>query len=117
MTEMSTQPVPSQRSATQPVRFGGVVVGFDGTWHSRPALQRAAAEAVERGLELTVLTVVPLPTVPHLGVQAQDVEATVRWDCAVERVTPAIADLRLAHPGLAVSPRDAVGPRRGPPAD
>lgn len=103
MTEMSTQPVPGQRSATHGVRFGGVVVGFDGTWHSRPALARAADEAVERGLELTVLTVVPEPSDLQFGARARTSDATERWDLAVERVRAATADLRLAHPGLAVS--------------
>jgi nucleotide-binding universal stress UspA family protein len=35
----------------------GIVVGVDGSGHSRKALQRAAAEAVAHGASLTVLTV------------------------------------------------------------
>ena len=35
----------------------GIVVGVDGSGHSRKALERAAAEAVAHGLPLTVLTV------------------------------------------------------------
>jgi len=79
------------------------VVGFDGTWHSRPALERAANEAVERRLALTVLTVVPLPSDPHLSVRAQDADAKARWEQALERVTTATADLGRDHPGLSVS--------------
>ena len=35
----------------------GIVVGVDGSGHSRKALERAAAEAVAHGASLTVLTV------------------------------------------------------------
>src|ERR1700759_2101712 len=35
----------------------GIVVGVDGSGHSRKALERAAAEAVAHGAPLTVLTV------------------------------------------------------------
>ena len=35
----------------------GIVVGVDGSGHSRKALERAAAEAVAHGTSLTVLTV------------------------------------------------------------
>jgi nucleotide-binding universal stress UspA family protein len=35
----------------------GIVVGVDGSGHSRKALERAAAEAVDHGAPLTVLTI------------------------------------------------------------
>ena len=37
--------------------MAGIVVGVDGSGHSRKALERAAAEAVAHGASLTVLTV------------------------------------------------------------
>lgn len=102
METTRAQPFPSRRRPVRDRRIDGVVVGFDGTWHSRPALERAADEAVDRQLRLTVLTVVATPSDPHLSVRDQDADATDRWDQTVGRANAAVAELRSTHPGLAV---------------
>jgi nucleotide-binding universal stress UspA family protein len=72
---------------------GTVVVGVDSTWHSRPALERAAEEARVRGVPLTLLSVVPREDdaidEPTFGAVAAAV------DLEADRV-------RAAHPALAV---------------
>jgi nucleotide-binding universal stress UspA family protein len=66
-------------------RPGEVVVGDDGTWHSRAALHHAADEAVRRGLPLTVLTI------------------TSAADQTVAPVSDAVQALRTRTPGLTVT--------------
>ena len=55
-----------------------VVIGFGGSWHSRPALSRAVEAALERRLPLTVLTVVPTVFDPGLSGRDHEVAAQAR---------------------------------------
>ncbi len=66
-----TRPGGRQAPAHPCATDGGIVVGSDGTWHSATALRRAACEAVERRLPLTVLTVVSTTHDSRLTAAAQ----------------------------------------------
>ncbi len=84
---------------------GGVLVGYEGTWRSTPALQRAATEAAERGMPLTLLTVVSTGDDPGLSSQAQQREAVARWERASGDGAHALDAVRSRHPGLPASLR------------
>lgn len=104
MIPSSTSPVrtSSGRPAADPVT-GGVVVGYDGTWHSAPALERAATEAIERGLPLTLLTVVPTDTDPRLTEEARRAAAVQRWDASSTDAAAGVAAMRRRLPGLSAT--------------
>lgn len=80
---------------------GAVVVGFDGSWRSAKALERAAAEAVERAVGLTLLTVVSTADDPQLTYRGQREAAAAGWDEATAAAAAGAATMRQRHPGLA----------------
>ncbi len=80
-----------------------VVIGFDGSWHSRPALSRAVEAALERRLPLTVLTVVPTVFDPGLSGRDHGVAAQARLERATAEAVDAAADVRAREPSLVVS--------------
>lgn len=82
---------------------GGVVVGYDGTWRSRPALDRAAVEAVSRGTSLTVLSVVPTTDEPSAAGWEHDAVVRARWERAARNAMTAVQEIRAAQPEPAVS--------------
>lgn len=86
-------------------RAGGVLVGYEGTWRSTPALQRAATEAAQRGIPLTLLTVVSTGDDPGLSSQAQRAEGVARWERAGADGANALDAVRSRHPGLTASLR------------
>lgn len=103
-----TNTVPERRGAGPEAESGhpvagGVVVGYDGTWHSMPALRRAAIEAVGRETSLTVLHVVQAPTDPELDDRGLIAEALSGWERSTSQVTAAVDDLRLGFPSLSVT--------------
>jgi len=90
----------------RPATDGHVVVGYDGSWHSRPALACAAQEATSRGLGLTLLSVVPAgrdpepePVAGSPGTSAHREE----WERASAAAGIAAAKVRDLVPGLPVA--------------
>ncbi len=104
MSTSSTAPgvTTSGGTRTDPLT-GGVVVGYEGTWHSTKALERAATEAIERGLPLTVLTVVATEPDPQLSDEARRAAATDRWDAATTDAAAGVAAMRRRLPGLSAT--------------
>lgn len=89
----------------------GVIVGYDGSEHSSIAVDWAAAEAVSRGLPLTL---VAATTIPLEGMRfGGSVLSPDAIDDLLERLrsaTQARADeARAAHPGLDVEVKVALG--------
>lgn len=86
-----------------PELVGGVVVGFEGRWQSRPALWRAVDEAVTRGLPLTVLTLVAPGMDPGLSAYGQAAAAHSRLDRATSDAADALSEVHRRKPGLSAS--------------
>ena len=80
-----------------------VVVGFDGSWHSRPALERAVEAAVDRNLPLTILTVVPTVFDPGLSGHDQLAAARARLERSTADAVDAAAEVRNGEPTMPVS--------------
>ena len=80
-----------------------VVVGFDGSWHSRPALERAVEAAVERNLPLTILSVVPTVFDPGLSGHDQLAAARARLERSTADAADAAAEVRHREPTVPVS--------------
>jgi nucleotide-binding universal stress UspA family protein len=99
MTEQTTPQSPQEPGTTAPLE---VVVGSDGSWHSRPALARAALEAQARGLPLTVLTVVSTVVDSRLTFAAQRDAQTERVESAQTSAAEAAQQLRALDPDLSV---------------
>jgi len=72
-----------------------VVVGCDGTWLSRPAMQRAAVEALRRGTSLLVLHMIPTAREQA----AAELESRER---ASTRVAVDVLELQATFPSLEV---------------
>ncbi len=102
-TSERTSGQPARDPAGAPGGGAGVVVGYEGTWRSTPAVQRAAAEAAGRGVPLTLLTVVPTGDDPDLGDRAQQADTAVRWELADTDGGRALDGVRSSHPGLSAS--------------
>src|SRR5690242_4691352 len=79
-----------------------VIVGSDGTWHSRPALARAALEAKGRALPLTVLTVVSTHDDARLTFAAQRDAQNERLAQAQSAAAEAADSLRTLERSLQV---------------
>lgn len=77
-----------------------VVVGFDGSWHSRPAVERAADEAVRRGLHLHLLSLVSTDVDPALSAHAQGLDEQQRMTIARSIVENVAEQVTSARPGL-----------------
>lgn len=80
-----------------------VVAGFDGSWHSRPALERAVEAAVDRNLPLTILTVVPTVFDPELSGHDQSAAARARLERSTADAMDAAAEVRNREPTVPVS--------------
>jgi nucleotide-binding universal stress UspA family protein len=79
-----------------------VIVGSDGSWHSRQALVRAALEAGYRELPLTVLTIVSTVTDSRLTFAAtRDVQAD-RFESAQTAAAEAVRELASLDSSLSV---------------
>ncbi len=84
-------------------RAGAVVVGFDGSWHSRPAVERAADEALQRGLHLTMLSLVSTDVDPRLSSQAQVIDEEQRIAIARRLAEDVAEQVSSSRPGLSVA--------------
>lgn len=100
------------RQAPAPTRESGdaVVVGFDGSWHSKPAAERAAEEALQRGLPLRVLSMVSTDVDPRLSAQAQRIDEEERTTLARLVAQDTVDELLRRHPDLRVSVEVLTGP-------
>lgn len=103
MSTSSTSPVRTTSGTRADPPAGGVVVGYEGTWRSTPALERAATEATERGLPLTLLTVVPTEDDPRLSGEARRAAATDRWGAASTDAAAGVDAVRRRFPGLSAT--------------
>lgn len=93
-----------------------VVAGFDGSWHSRPALERAVEAAVDRNLPLTILTVVSTVFDPELSSHEQSAAARARLEGSTAKAMHAAAEVRDREPTVPVSVKvvlDTDGDRLG----
>jgi len=80
--------------------FDAVIVGYDGTPPSRRAVEWAAAEAVERGARLEVVSCYEVPWVGRSPVTVEHIdEICAETDTRLNEVVAAVA---RAHPALAV---------------
>jgi nucleotide-binding universal stress UspA family protein len=84
-------------------RADAVVVGFDGSWHSRPATDRAADEAVHRGLPLRLLSLVSTDVDPVLSSRSQVLEEQQRIQLARTLAADVAEQVASSHPGLVVT--------------
>ena len=103
MSTNSTSPVRTTSGTRAGPPTGGVVVGYEGTWHSTPALERAAIEATERGLPLTLLTVVSTESDLRLSDEARRTAATDRWGVASADGAAGVEAMRRRRPGLSAT--------------
>ena len=85
-----------------------VVVGFDGSWHSRPAVERAADEAVQRGMHLKLLSLVSTDVDTALSPRAQDLDERQRMALARKIAEDVAEQVVSARPGL-LATVDVVG--------
>lgn len=85
-----------------------VVVGFDGSWHSRPAVERAADEAVQRGMHLKLLSLVSTDVDTTLSPHAQDLDEQQRMALARTIAEDVAEQVVSARPGL-MATVDVVG--------
>lgn len=80
-------------------RRADVVVGYDGTWRSRGAVDRAAAEAVARRQSLVLLDVVARDEAGATSTAATGTRQQ-RWDRAVTDSAAEAERVARDHPGL-----------------
>ena len=84
-------------------RADAVVAGFDGSWHSRPAVERAADEAVARGLHLRLLSLVSTDVDPSLSTRAQVMDEQQRLMLARRLADDVAEQVTSSRPGLMVT--------------
>jgi nucleotide-binding universal stress UspA family protein len=84
-------------------RADAVVAGFDGSWHSRPAVDRAADEALQRGLQLRLLSLVTTDVDPALSSRAQVMAEQQRLALAHRLADDVAEQVRASRPGLVVT--------------
>ena len=80
--------------------FDAVIVGYDGSPPSRRAVEWAAAEAVERGARLEVVSCYEVPWVGRSPVTVEQIdEIHAETDTRLNEV---VATVARTHPGLTV---------------
>src|SRR6476469_3028545 len=84
-------------------RADAVVAGFDGSWHSRPAVERAADEAVARGMHLRLLSLVSTDVDPSLSARAQVLDEQQRLALARTLAADVAEQVSSSRPGLMVT--------------
>src|SRR4051794_36841448 len=100
----TTHSAPQSATAADPMLSAEVVVGYDGSWHSRPALVRAAAEASARGLPLRVLSVVESwdenEAERRAGRSPEESSPEQEWQRATAKAAAVVHDLATTEPTL-----------------